>query len=455
MNRIKTSIWALLFASILLPAVTMAQSTAGNRMDSVGQRHELSIQQAVDYANKNNVQVKNAVIDLLLQKETNRQITAAAYPSINASGNLTDNLKLQTTLLPGELAGQPAGTFVPVTFGTKYITNAGVDLNQILFDGQVFVGLQARRTSIDWAKKSVEVTQQTIKTNVYKVYYQLIASKTQIDLLDSNISLLRKQQRDAQIMYDNGFAEKLDVDRATVGLANLQTEKDKVLTTIANGYYGLKVLLGMPMNDVLILTDTLNEQELRKDVLDASNYAYNDRKDYQYLQLSRDLNAYNIRRYKLSKIPTVSLGANYSKQYLDNKFGYNKNWFTSSYVALRINVPIFKGFETNSKIAAARLEVQKLDNQLSNMRNSIDNDVYAAKNNFTTAISSMDYQRTNMELAQRIYNQTKRKFEEGLSSSTDLATAQRDLQLAQTNYVNALYDAIVARVDYFNATGKL
>lgn len=446
--------WLMLL--LLLPGMALAQTTGVTTVDTAKvQRHELSVQQAIDYANKNNVQVKNALIDVLQQKETNRQVTAMAYPSINANGSLTDNLKLQTTLLPGELVGQQPGTFVPVTFGTKYVTNAGVDLNQILFDGQVFVGLQARKTSIDWAKKNVEVTQTMIKANIYKVYYQLIASKTQIQLLDTNIALLSKQQHDARVMYENGFAEKLDVDRATVGISNLQTEKEKVLTIIANGYYGLKLLIGMPQRDILILTDTLSDEQLRQNVLENSDFNYEDRKDYQYLQLSRDLNAFNIRRYKLSKLPTFSLGASYSKQYLDNKFTFNGNWFTASYLALRVNVPIFTGFATNSKIAAAKLTVQQLDNQLENMKNVIDNDVQTARNNFTTAITVMDNQKKNMDLAEAIYQQTKKKYEVGTSSSFELTSAQNDLQIAQTNYINALYAAIVAKVDYFNATGKL
>lgn len=110
-------------------------------------RHRFSLQEAVAYAAKNNVQVKNALLDIRIQKEVNREVAAAAYPSITASGSITDNLKLQTTLLPGEFVGQPAGTFVPVTFGTKYITSGSADLNQVLFDGQVLVGLQARKTS--------------------------------------------------------------------------------------------------------------------------------------------------------------------------------------------------------------------------------------------------------------------------------------------------------------------
>lgn len=131
--------WHSFFLALLIPALSMAQDTA--RVT----RHQMSLQQAIDYANEHNIQVKNALIDVLQQKETNRQVTAAALPNISANGSFTNNIELMKTLVPGDFVGQP-GAFIAVPFGTRYVTSGSVDLNQILFDGQVFVGLQARRT---------------------------------------------------------------------------------------------------------------------------------------------------------------------------------------------------------------------------------------------------------------------------------------------------------------------
>ena len=170
--------------------------------------NQFSVKQAADYGLKNAVQVKNALLDVLIQQQSNKDITSAAYPQITANGTMTDYLNIPTSLLPGEIFGQPAGTFIPVRFGTKYTANGGVSLNQILFDGQVFVGLQARKTSIDLRQKAAEVTQENIKANIYKIYYQLVVGKTQVELLDANITRLQKLDHDTREIYKNGFAEK-------------------------------------------------------------------------------------------------------------------------------------------------------------------------------------------------------------------------------------------------------
>lgn len=419
--------------------------------------NEFSAQQAVDYASQHSVQVKNALLDILIQEQTNRDVTSVALPQVSGSASATHYLDIPTTLLPGEIIGQPPGTFVPVKFGTKWNAGGALSLNQIIFDGQVFIALKARKGVIDLAKKQEEITEENIKANVFKIYYQLVASKTQISLLNANIARLQKLQHDIGVMYDNGFAEKIDIDKLTVQLANLETEKLKANNAISNGYSGLKLLMGMPIKDSLVLTDSLSDDQIREGVLAGSQGNYKDRKDYQALEISSKLNELNIRRYKLSQIPTISFNANYSKQAQRNKFDFfdNGQWFTTSFIGLQLHIPIFSGFSTRAKIANAKLALNKIQNQQEALKISIDNDIQNAQNNFATAIATMDFQKKNMTLAEKVYEQTKKKYEIGTGSATDINTAQTDLKAAQTNYVQALYDAIIAKIDFLKATGKL
>lgn len=417
--------------------------------------NSFSIQQAVDYASKNNTQVKNALLNVQIQEQTNRGITAAAYPTISANTGLTDYIDIPTSLIPGDFVGQP-GVYIPVKFGTKYVGNAGIQLNQLLFDGQVFVGLKARKSAMDFARKNVEVTAESIKTNIYKIYYQLVVSKTQLELLDANIDRLNKLRHDVNEIYKNGFAEKLDIDKIDVQLINLKTEKQKALNNIEVGYLGLKTLMGMPVKDSLILTDKITETDIKTGVL-ADSVNYNDRKEYQYLQILRTLNEYNVQRYKASYYPTLSMNANYSKQAQRNKFTiFEKgDWFTTSFVAFNLNIPIFSGFAKDAKVKQTRLELQQVENNIDNLKLSIDNDVETAKLKIKSAIETMDFQKKNMQLAETVYEQTKKKFEAGVGSNTEINTAQTDLKAAQTNYIAALYDAVIAKVDFLKATGKL
>ena len=445
------------FLFIILSAASATPHKASCQAPKAN-HYSFSIQQALAYAKANNVQVKNALLNVQAQNETNREITAAALPNITGTGNLMNYLELPVSLLPGEIFGQPAGSYIPVRFGTKYNSTVGIQLQQTLFDGQVFVGLQARKTSVDFQLKNVEVTEELIKANIYKVYYQLVASKTQIQILDANIQRLEKLENDTRILYKNGFAEKLDEDKVSIQLTNLNTEKIKALNNIEIGYLGLKTLLGMPAKDTLELTDKITEGQIEANILADTGFQYQDRKEYQYMELAKKLNEYNIKRYQLSYLPILSLNAGYNKNAQRNTFDLfvkDGDWFTTSFVGFNLSVPIFSGFAKDARVAKSKIDLRQTNNQLENLRNTIDNEVQQSRINFNSAQNTLRFQKKNMELAEKVYNQTRKKYEIGTGSNIEISAAQTDLITAQNNYLSALYGAIVARIDYLKATGKL
>ena len=418
--------------------------------------NQFSVKQAADYAMQNSVAVRNALLDIKIQHEVNRQVTSAALPQVNASVSLNDYLVIPTSLLPAEIVGGPAGTYFPVQFGVKYNATGGVDLSQLLFDGQVFVGLQARRASLDFYRRQADVTKEQIKANVYKIYYQLVVGRKQLGAIDANIVRFDKLLNDTRTIFQNGFAEKLDVDKVSVQLNNLKTEKTKIESQLDAGLVALKFLMNMPQQDSLVLTDSLSEQELKDNLLDQS-YNYSDRSEYKLLQVAQQLGKYNIKRYKLSYLPTVAAFASYSKNAQRQQFNFfnDGSWFTTAIIGLNVKIPLFDGFYKQAHIRQARLELQKTNQNMEQLKASIDSDVETAKLKIAAALVTVDNQKRNMDLAESVYNSTKLKYEQGLGSNQEIYSAQAELKVAQSNYYGALYDAIVARIDFLKATGKL
>ena len=470
MNRRYGIVISFFLLAIKLVAQPQQKTTAP-------EKHEFSIQQCVDYGTANNLQVKNALLDVQIQEQTNKNITAQALPQINGSFGSTFYPNVAVQSFPNFIAAATYGVlaqegvkdgngntivspsdfgFVQAAFGTKWNASAGVTLTQILFDGQVFVGLQARKTSIDFQQKAVEVTTESIKANIYKVYYQLVVSNTQTDQLDANIERLEKLLHDTKELYKNGFTEKLDVDKATVQLVNLQTERAAVQKTIDNGYLGLKLLMGMPVKDNLLLVDSLKESELKSDILDQ-NFNYSDRKDIQQLELGVRLREYNVKRYQLAKLPSIALVGQLNTQAQRNKFDFfsAQKWYPSSLIGIKISAPIFSGFSRNAQINRAKYELEQVQNNMNLLKLSVDNELERARLQFQTALTAMDFQHRNMDLAENVYKTTVKKYEQGLGSNIEITAAQTELRVAESSYFNSLYEAIVARVDLIKALGKL
>ena len=440
-----------IFCAILILSIN---AEAQNKTKQV---YAFSLEECVTFAKNNNVQVKNSLLAIDAQIQTNREIGAAAFPTIGTNAGVNDFIKIPTSLLPAQIFGGAAGTYIPVQFGTKYNANYGINFQQLLFDGQVFVALKARASSLAWQKKNAALTEEAIKTNIYKIYYQLSASKTQLNILDANIERLSKLAHDAEIMYKNGFAEKLDVDKVSVQLNNLQTEKIKANNSVAIGFMGLKMLMGMPVNDSLALTEVIDEKSLDKDILVENDFQYGVRKDFQYLSETKKLSEFNVKRYQLGYLPTISFSGSTSKNALRTKFDFFEggSWFNTTMISLNVNLPLFNGFARDARVKKTKIELKQIENQIGALKNNIDNEITQAKLNFMSSVATMQFQKKNMQLAETVYQQTKKKFENGTGSNTEISASQADLVTAQNNYMNALYSALIAKVDLLKATGKL
>jgi outer membrane protein TolC len=329
-------------------------------------------------------------------------------------------------------------------------------VSQILFDGQVFIGLKARKSALDLYRQSAMVTQEQIKANVYKMYYQLVVGTKQATTIDANIERLEKLYNDIKEIYKNGLVEKLDMEKVEVQLNNLKTEKEKINNQLETGNAALKFLIQVPQKDTLLLADTLNEvmiQELLSDTLDVNN-----RPEYKQLKTALKLSEYNIKRYQLSKLPTIVAFGSYSKNALRNEFDFFDSkglWFNTSLVGLKVSYSLFDGFARQSRVRKATIESEKLKNNMEKLKEGIELESNSAKLQMESAMKTMNTQRKNNQLAEKVYEQTRLKYEQGLGSNTEIYNAQAELKTAQNNYYGALYDVIISRINYLKAIGKL
>jgi outer membrane protein len=440
--------------------------------------NSFSVKQAVDYGVANATAVKNALTDIKIQQQTNREFTANAYPQLNASTGFTHFFNIPVQTIPDFIspatygvlvqngvkdgAGNPiqfpAGGFssIPAQFGVPWTANAGIELSQLLFNGEVFVGLQARDAALQLATKTKEVTVEQIKANIYKIYYQIVVGRKQATAIDANIERFEKLLVDVKAIFKQGFNEKLDIEKTQVQLNNLITEKYKINYSLDAAVAGLKFLMNMPQKDSLVLTDTVSEESIKENILDEK-FNYDDRKEMQLLNVANKLNGYNIKRFNLSRIPTVALFGQFQKNAQRTSFDFfgKGPWFTTSLVGVNIKLPVFDGFARRSKLEKARLEYKKTQTTIEQFKQSVDYEVNTANMKMKAAILTIDNQKRNVELAEKVFNTTKKKYEAGLGSNQEIYFAQTDLKVAQTNYYAALYDAILAKIDYLKAVGKL
>jgi outer membrane protein TolC len=467
MKKVKSKRPAWIIGLIMFPAVLWAQPDT-----TQPKRYELTVQEAVDLAYKNVVELKNAVVDYRIQEAKNKEITGQALPQINGSIGAQYYLKLPQLLFPQSEEGiyqvlrrenllpasaqAPPPSLIPFSFQQPWNFSGGATVTQLLFQPDVFVGLQARKTALGYSQAVIDQTKEKIKDSAYKRYYAILIAQKQLHFLDESVKRLEKLYHDDSIMFRNGFAERLDLDKVQVQLNNLKTTRNAVQMGVNLAYAAMKFALGVKQKDVVVLKEELTNASLKEGILD-DNFSYENRAEIRTLNTLRDLQSLDVKRYRLQYLPTVALAGNYTVTGMGQKFFTDNStiWFRSAYIGMNINVPIFSGFQRKYKMQQAQLNVEKVSNTIDNVKQAIDLEQVATKESLRNALQNLDIQERNLQLAERVYNATKKKFEQGLGSSFEVLQSDNDYQLAQGNYFAALYDATVARISYLYSLGKL
>jgi outer membrane protein TolC len=421
--------------------------------------YSFSLQQAIDYSLQNQNNIKNAMIDEQIAKAKVREITGMGLPQINASFDLKDFVEIPTSLIPAEIFGGPAGTYAAVQFGTKYQATAGLDASQLIFSGDYFLGLKASKVFVELSEKATQRTKIETSATVSKAYYTVLVNQERIKLMDANVIRIKKAMDDTKALLDNGFVEKIDYDRLSVAYNNLLVEQEKVNRLLELGVYLLKYQMGMDINATLSLTDKL--EDVKFDITEkvsAEKFDYKKRVEYNLFETQRDLAQLDLKRNKFSYLPQAFAYGSLSGAAQRNEFDIfdtKKSWFPMALIGAKITMPIFTGGQRYYKTQQAKLKLDQAENNMSFMQKSIDLEIASTTTLLKNTSQTLSIQKKNIETAQEVYRVTKLKQEQGVGSTLEMVTAETALKEAQTNYFNALFDALVAKIDFDKATGTL
>lgn len=414
-----------------------------------------TLQEAIDYAQTHQSAILNAKIDEEIARNTVKQTVGIGLPQVNGNINFQDYIKVPTNLLPGDFFGRP-GELIPVRFGVKYQSSVGVELSQLLFDGTYLVGLQASKTYKELSSKSLQRSRIETAVAVTKAYYSVLVSNEQLGLLDANIARLKKSLKDTEALFKNGFVEKIDLDRLTVLNNNLETERENVIRLLDLNLHLLKFQMGMNINSTLTLKDSISSLNVEESVALNDTAAYKSRIEYSLMETQKKLNELDLKRYKSQYLPSVGAFGSTTRSLQSNSFSelFNRS-FPLAVIGFRISVPIISGGIRNYQVRNAKLELQKTENNLFNLRNGINLEVEQAKTVYRNGFKSLENQKRNMVLAQEVLRVTKVKYEQGVGSSIEVTTAETSLKESQNNYINALYELLINKVNLDKALGKI
>ena len=421
----------------------------------------LSLDDAVQYALDNSLTVQNARLTIADADAQISERLSTGLPQINASAGFTHYLQVPVQPLPEAFVeflqqGAPPGTEIDreASFFLKNNLTTGVNLTTTIFDASYFVSVAAARAAKDYAQIDLQTTQREVRLQVTAAYLPVLLLDANLRQLEKNIGNLEELLRETRATFEAGFIEQLDVDRLDLSLANLRTERDNLVRQQEMALRALKYQLNYPLEDPLRVEDNLDSMRLQAEFLDiGGDIPYAQRPEVALLDKAIELNEYQLRVNRSAYLPTLNGNAGYQYQYQGNDFksGF---WAPTAIVGLNLNVPIFDGFGRRARVQRAEIALETARNQQQDLRRGIELEVRNARTSYQSARERLNNQDRNLRLAERIYETTRIKYREGVGSSLEVTQAEQSVYEAQSNYLNAVYDLLTARVDLEQALGR-
>ncbi len=407
---------------------------------------KLSLKEAQDYAIQNNKSVITARYDIAASREAIWETISAALPSVDATGSFADNLKLMTTLLPGDFFGKP-GEKVPVTFGSQFNSGGTIQASMLLFNAPLYVGIETTKLANKLSEKNLVKSEQDTRESVSTAYFLIIVSEESLRILDVNINNLKETLKSTRAMYSAGMAEATDVDQMISNVTLVENARSSMQRTIELNYNLLRFQLGVTPETKIIITETLESLTamINVDALMVQEFDHRQNVNYQLIEGQEQLSALNLRTQKAAVLPTLSGFYTYGTNGMGDKIG-DLQWFPNSMTGLQITVPIFASGQRYSRIKKAQINLDKAKTTKDMVTEQLLLQEKQLRFNLVNANQQYLSQKENVEVSKRVYASTENKFRQGMASSLELTQANQLYLQSENNYVSALLNLLQTKI---------
>ena len=406
-----------------------------------------SLGDCIQYALTHQTNIRQSLIDQQIADRAIKSHLADWYPQINFDGSYQQNFQLPTAIFNGN--AQHTGTY-----NTSY---GQFNLSQTIFNRDVLLTQKTANDVRTLAKQNSINTSIDVVANVSKAFYDVLLSKQQILLLDSDLVLLQRSLKDAYNQYKGGLVDKTDYQRATISLNNTTALRKTAEEQLKSKNALLKLMMSYPQDSTLELIYNSTSMEQEAGVLDTLQAVdFNNRIEYQQLLTQKRLQEANLKYYKWGFLPSVSAYGAYNLNYYNDRFSklYNNN-YPNSFAGLSLTFPIFQGTKRTQEVRIAQLQLERLDYNFASVKDSISTEYIQALAAYKANLSNYFEQKENLELARQVYDVIRLQYRAGIKTYLEVITSNNDLFGAQINYTNALYQVLSNKVDVERALGTI
>ena len=404
---------------------------------SVPSTLNLSLREAQAYAVQQNRTLRNASLAVQEAYAQRWQTIAAMLPQVDGSYSYSNYLGYSASM------STAMGAFkinMP-NVGALGLT-AAVGLN-----GQGIVGALLNNIAIDMKKIALEKSEVELRSSVMSAYVSVLALQSISNLLDSSLVNIQDLEQMTQNAVNVGAAEQTTADQIRVRVNTLKNSINTQKRNIELANNSLKVLLDVPVETELVLTEDIDDVLSPERVINllAENFNIENNLNYQLLKKQTELAKRNVHMAGWAYGPTIALAYNYTNQQYYGEGGMRMT--PPNVIQVSVKMPLWSSGKRAAGVVEKKIAYEEAKNTLSETTDNLAIQYRQLCFNLTNAYETYTNEKDNIEVARRVFASATEKYKYGASSNMELTNASNDLINAQSSYVEAMLNLVSAQAD--------
>ena len=258
-------------------------------------------------------------------------------------------------------------------------------------------------------------------------------------VLDSTLSVLEQIRYETGEMLKEGFVEETDYDQLTLTISDIESSQNSISRNSEIMHQLLKYQMGIPLDEEIGLTQTLDDVLLQINLEEVANAEFNIERniDYQLINSQEEMKVLKVRNEKASYWPSLNGYFLYTQNAQREAFNFTAGgypWFPTTSVGVSMNIPILSSGMRKSRVGIAKLELEQIRNNKADISQGLNLNVIRARSGFNTALENFYREKQNVALSLKIYQRTLIKYTEGVITSAEMTQQHNQFFDAEARY---------------------
>jgi AbrB family looped-hinge helix DNA binding protein len=430
-------------AWLMIPLLSFAMLTSGARANA----DKMSIDDAVAVALKNNPNIAIAKSTILKAKADVGIALAAYNPTVNVSGNYTHYEPASSLSIPGTSGGSSETFYNPQnTAGATISGNLPLD-----FFAANRIAKSVARLAVASSTYTYNATVNDLIRDSKSAYFDVLKAQGGVGVETEEIASLQGHLKDTESALKAGSVSRYDVLRAQTRLEAARLRMITAQNALKNAQAAFNNVLNRPVDTPVDLIDTGRPIFVTVDRDSAINSAVTNNPNVGAIAKEVIARRKNVTYQGINgRAPKISIQPSYDINATPSLLSSGPNSFVTMFVA---TVPIFDGGLTDADVKDAKSDLMKAKAQQEQIVAGVALNAQSAWLAVQTQQESVNSAKVGLDEAKEAFRLVGLRYKAGVATQTDLLDGQSDLTLANTSYVNALYDYQIALANLEDAVG--